>query len=653
MRRLTILTLCLALILPALTLAAPFGSLIKLACTTGADLSDPCRSVYYLGQDSKRYVFPNQKTYDTWYADFSDIQIVSQSELSSYPIGGNVTYRPGAKLVKITTDPKVYAVAEDATLRWVTTAAIAESIFGTAWSSLVEDIPDAFFVNYKLGSQIEAAGTYNRQTLLSTYQRYDQVLGNTQNEEDQPPSSTGTLSDFTVDDITTATAQISWTSSIPTQSTVHIGTTSSANDFSFSETGFSTIHVANVTDLLPGVTYYYRITSVTQDQAQLNSTVNSFITKTPFATGGVTIANWETFSLTPPTADVMAPVVTNMGNVFGLAWLGRADSGSDYQIYFTRVNQAGQQSSDWTSLHSERPINEIALASNGSNEFFVAWTEEADPVTGMTALYSATLNSEGDLVSGPDKFLEREFAAAPTGLSAGFNGTNYGVVYSGQETGQPYSNIFFALVSPTGELLQDLFQVTDRSENSTQPALTWSGSSFGLVWRTQTEVESNVYFLPLDSFGHRSLIPTEKAIVVSDNQFPGQPSIDALSATEFAIAWFDFNSGSGFARQDIYWKTMRDTGVEVYAPLRLTEYDQSFDGQDPLVVATGDKSHVIWHRDGEAVFLTSIAGASDILRQRQQLFSGSQIDNLVGAVSGSVAFAAWEANGGIRFTIGQ
>ncbi|MEK7115787.1 MAG: hypothetical protein AAB879_00140, partial [Patescibacteria group bacterium] len=68
-------------------------------------------AVYYYGQNGKRFVFPNSKTYFSWYTDFSTVKTISSDELATIPIGGNVTYRPGVKLVKITTDPKVYAVS--------------------------------------------------------------------------------------------------------------------------------------------------------------------------------------------------------------------------------------------------------------------------------------------------------------------------------------------------------------------------------------------------------------------------------------------------------------------------------------------------------------------------------------------------------------
>lgn len=138
--------------LPSFVAAAPVsGDLIK--------ASGP--SVYYFGANQKRYVFPSEKTYLSWYSDFSTVQTVSDAELASYPLGGNVTYRPGTRLVKITTDPKVYAVAANGTLRWVQTEEIARVLFGTTWAQRVDDIQDAFFVNYRIGTPIAAAQDYS------------------------------------------------------------------------------------------------------------------------------------------------------------------------------------------------------------------------------------------------------------------------------------------------------------------------------------------------------------------------------------------------------------------------------------------------------------------------------------------------------------
>jgi hypothetical protein len=130
------------------------GSLVKLTCAPKAGVNDPCRSVYYLGGDSGRYVFPNEKTYYSWYADFSQVKEISASELASYQIKGNVTIRPGTYLVKITTDPKVYAVEKGGVLRWVASEAAAKKLWSDGWASKVVDVPDTFFINYQATSAV-------------------------------------------------------------------------------------------------------------------------------------------------------------------------------------------------------------------------------------------------------------------------------------------------------------------------------------------------------------------------------------------------------------------------------------------------------------------------------------------------------------------
>ncbi|MBU1032582.1 MAG: hypothetical protein ABII13_03195 [Patescibacteria group bacterium] len=137
--------------------------------TTG-DLirGETINTVYYFGPDGKRYVFPNEKTYFTWYPDFSNVKIIADSELSAMPLGrSNVTYRPGYKMVKITTDPKVYAIDQGGILRWVKTAELAETLYGLNWKGRIDDIPDPFFVNYKLGTPIENSSQYNSQDTLT------------------------------------------------------------------------------------------------------------------------------------------------------------------------------------------------------------------------------------------------------------------------------------------------------------------------------------------------------------------------------------------------------------------------------------------------------------------------------------------------------
>lgn len=120
-------------------------------------------TVYWYATNNKRYVFPNLKTYYTWFSsdDFAHVQVLTDGVLASIPLGGNVVYRGGAKLVKITTDPRVYAVSRYGILHWVPSESIATQLYGANWAQYVEDVPDAFFINYTVGAPLTQAGDFS------------------------------------------------------------------------------------------------------------------------------------------------------------------------------------------------------------------------------------------------------------------------------------------------------------------------------------------------------------------------------------------------------------------------------------------------------------------------------------------------------------
>jgi hypothetical protein len=144
------------------------GSLVKLACADGAPADDPCKAVYYVDTDGKRRAFPNDKAYFTWYRDFNAVVIVTPAELSALPLGKNVTYRPGIRLVKFQTLNRVYAVTRNGMLRWVTTEDAARGLYGEDWNKKVDDISDAFYANYSFGTEVNAVTDYNPEVEIGT-----------------------------------------------------------------------------------------------------------------------------------------------------------------------------------------------------------------------------------------------------------------------------------------------------------------------------------------------------------------------------------------------------------------------------------------------------------------------------------------------------
>ena len=128
---------------------------------------------YYIAADGKRYVFPppvgnGSTAYDvfaTLYADASEVITISQAELNTYPIGRNVTVRPGSRMIGITTDPKAYVVGHAGTLHLISEAG-AQRLYGANWrQERFSYIPDAYFVNYTMGSALDESA-YPEGTLI-------------------------------------------------------------------------------------------------------------------------------------------------------------------------------------------------------------------------------------------------------------------------------------------------------------------------------------------------------------------------------------------------------------------------------------------------------------------------------------------------------
>lgn len=117
---------------------------------------------FYLAKNGKRYVFPNDtKTYDTWKSLLPPMKKVSQDELESYPLGDtNVWYRPGARLIRIQSDPRVYAVAHGGVLREINDGN-ALAIFGPSWQALVDTLQDYYFTNYTVGPHVGSPTDYS------------------------------------------------------------------------------------------------------------------------------------------------------------------------------------------------------------------------------------------------------------------------------------------------------------------------------------------------------------------------------------------------------------------------------------------------------------------------------------------------------------
>ena len=147
------------------------GSLLALEDTTDA-------AVYYIGSDGAKYVFPDSKTYFTWYENFDNVVRVDVAELDLYENGGTVTYRAGTKLVTTPDTANVYALEPGGFLRLIPDADTAAAVYGDGWGAMIQDvIPGYFLSSYTTGSDLDT--TFPTGTLVQLGEDVYYVDGST------------------------------------------------------------------------------------------------------------------------------------------------------------------------------------------------------------------------------------------------------------------------------------------------------------------------------------------------------------------------------------------------------------------------------------------------------------------------------------------
>ena len=117
--------------------------------------SESNSAVYYIGRDGKRYVFPNESTYFSWYHNFDGVQIIGDSELAALEVGRLIPVRPNVRFVRFDSEPKVYAVEPGGLLRWVQDESTFRRL-GFSFDQVVT-LPDVFRPAYTDGPVLGGA----------------------------------------------------------------------------------------------------------------------------------------------------------------------------------------------------------------------------------------------------------------------------------------------------------------------------------------------------------------------------------------------------------------------------------------------------------------------------------------------------------------
>lgn len=152
------LIISLALICPQLTQAAtaktlPPGTLFKFQGTG---------TVYFVASDAKAYTFPDEATFYSWFPSFSKVKVMDRKDVANTTVKTIISVKPGARIVKFGTDPKLYAVSRGARLRWIQTEQLLSDLFSSDWRNYFITLPASRLSDYAIGEAISKASSYHR-----------------------------------------------------------------------------------------------------------------------------------------------------------------------------------------------------------------------------------------------------------------------------------------------------------------------------------------------------------------------------------------------------------------------------------------------------------------------------------------------------------
>jgi len=128
----------------------------NLGATVTTLVTGPESDAVYLINGDKKHVFPDSKTFLTWYSDFNSVEDISVADLDMYITGQPVYYRPGTKLITHVNTARVYAVSPGGVLHWIADEAIASSLYGEGWALRIQDVHELTFGQYTIGDQVSA-----------------------------------------------------------------------------------------------------------------------------------------------------------------------------------------------------------------------------------------------------------------------------------------------------------------------------------------------------------------------------------------------------------------------------------------------------------------------------------------------------------------
>lgn len=237
-------------------------------------------------------------------------------------------------------------------------------------------------------------------------------------------------------------------------------------------------------------------------------------------------------------------------------------NGSEYAVGWTENNVITLQrlSVDGTVLGTAvQPIPSSSaylssFAWNGAEYgfLFLDWSSES------WRLRFARVSRDGNLLA-PSASIS-DAAIYPWAGRIVASGRDWGIVWTDSRTG--VDQVYFTRFSPTGAKVGNDTQVSSSALGSSNPALAWSGSGYGVVYGAQTGSMSAVTTRVLDALGY---VQSEESRLQGVSAGSWLYDIEWAGA-EYGVIWDDYRHGAG----EIYFARASADGARIGTEVRLT-----------------------------------------------------------------------------------
>ncbi len=137
-------------------------------------------TVYYIDTDFQRHPLWDSQTFFTWAESWDDIVWITDATLPTLKLASPLTPKPGVVLVKIQSDPGVYAIGGSAlepTLRFIPSEAVAEAVYGTMWADYIIDLDPSILRHFSVGSDVSEHEIVDTALMKTRDQIWDLING--------------------------------------------------------------------------------------------------------------------------------------------------------------------------------------------------------------------------------------------------------------------------------------------------------------------------------------------------------------------------------------------------------------------------------------------------------------------------------------------